>query len=129
MVAEARIVARISDISGEVLDGNSGARLVLTYLDGRPPVELDISEGEAEAILGRRAIGTKRPRKAWTVGDKRKSHPRAYERWSPEEDAVLDRLHREGRPVKDMASELGRQVGAVRSRLVKLGRLPPSGNS
>jgi len=112
-------VVRISDISGEVLHADSGARVVVTYLDGRPSVELDVSDHEARVLLDQRTAPAKA--KGSTIEEKRKHHPRAYERWSPEEEAQLRQLHEQGLEPKEMAAELGRQLGGVRSRLIKLG--------
>ncbi|MBP2055310.1 DNA-directed RNA polymerase specialized sigma24 family protein [Streptomyces griseochromogenes] len=61
--------------------------------------------------------------KAYTVAEKRQSHPRAYERRSPEEDERLARMNADEVPVAEMARELGRNEGAVTSRLEKI--LPP----
>lgn len=51
----------------------------------------------------------------------RDEHPRAYEKWPPEEDASLASLFRSGLRLDDIAQRLQRQPSAVRSRLVKLG--------
>ncbi|MFF5303458.1 hypothetical protein ACFY5F_29280 [Streptomyces sp. NPDC013161] len=63
------------------------------------------------------------PPKAYTVADRRHSHPRAYERWTPQEDARLGELHARSMPVGEMARELGRNEGAIRARLERI--LPP----
>ncbi len=51
----------------------------------------------------------------------RKSHPRAYEKWTPEEEAHLTELFEAGKRTSHIAAELQRQPGAIRSRLGKLG--------
>ncbi len=51
----------------------------------------------------------------------RKTHPRAFEPWSSEEENQLRRLHQEGISVEDIAKRLQRQHGAVTARLKKLG--------
>ena len=48
-------------------------------------------------------------------------HPRAYERWTPEEEADLRALHAAGRSVAEIAGELQRQPSAIRSRMGHLG--------
>jgi hypothetical protein len=56
--------------------------------------------------------------------------PRAYEKWTEEEEARLSDLFAQGRNVRDIAESLGRRRGAVRSRLKKMGRAAgPSGTS
>ena len=47
--------------------------------------------------------------------------PRAYESWSSEEDERLKEMQRAGRSISELASNIGRQPGAIRSRLRKLG--------
>ena len=50
----------------------------------------------------------------------RQAHPRAYEKWSDEEDDRLRRLFQSQTPVKEIARMLQRQPSAIRSRLAKL---------
>jgi DNA-binding NarL/FixJ family response regulator len=49
----------------------------------------------------------------------RRDHPRAYEPWTDEEDASLVRLAQAGRTVDEIATQLQRQPGAIRSRMQK----------
>ena len=51
----------------------------------------------------------------------RKSHPRAYEKWTPEEDAKLTELFRAGTETNHIAAELQRQPSAIQSRFRRLG--------
>jgi DNA-binding NarL/FixJ family response regulator len=44
--------------------------------------------------------------------------------WAPAEDQALASLYREGTPKEEIASELGRSVGSVQSRLHAAGLLP-----
>lgn len=60
---------------------------------------------------------------AYTVEEKRQKHPRAYERWSDEEEDRLKYLHDKGLTVPEVAEQLGRQPSAIRSRLLRLGIL------
>jgi len=53
----------------------------------------------------------------------RKEHPRAYEKWTEEEDARLRSMFGAGKDAAEMAAVLQRQRGAIRSRLRKLGLL------
>lgn len=55
------------------------------------------------------------------LSELRKSHPRAYEKWTPEEDAQLAELFKSGTRTHLIADSLQRQKSAVRSRLQKLG--------
>ena len=103
-----------------MLAGESGARISMRFNDGRAPVELDVTDEEAACLL-RGPKGDASPGKTWSLEEARRSNPRAYERWTPDEDAQLKRLHREGNGTNGIAAALGRQPSAVRSRFVKLG--------
>ena len=50
----------------------------------------------------------------------RRDNPRAYEKWTDEEDAQLRQLFQSQTPPKEIARILQRQPSAIRSRLVKL---------
>ena len=51
----------------------------------------------------------------------RQRHPRAYEKWSAEEDERLRAQYGQGRDVSELAELFGRQPSGIRSRLIKLG--------
>ena len=51
----------------------------------------------------------------------REAHPRAYEKWTPDEEAQLAELFRSGKNTRYIADELQRQPGAILSRLRRLG--------
>ncbi|PZF79318.1 hypothetical protein [Jiangella anatolica] len=55
----------------------------------------------------------------------RRDHPKAYARWTAEEEEVLARLHGEGRSISDIARTMQRQPGGIRSRLERLGLQTP----
>ena len=63
--------------------------------------------------------------KTYVVEEIRHDHPRAYEKWSVEEDKRLSELFRSGTTVKEIAKALDRQEGAIRSRLAKLNLVAP----
>jgi ATP-dependent DNA helicase RecQ len=50
----------------------------------------------------------------------KQDHPRAYERWTEEEDADLLSLYSAGTPLPQLATRFQRQPSAIRSRLAKL---------
>ena len=57
-----------------------------------------------------------------TVVEKiRKIHKQAYRPWTSEEEERLTKLFQRGIPIKRIATEMGRQLGGVRSRIKKLG--------
>jgi serine/threonine-protein kinase len=51
----------------------------------------------------------------------RRLHPRAYERWTTEEDLALTQARQAGESVASLAMKHQRQPSAIRSRLEKLG--------
>lgn len=51
----------------------------------------------------------------------RGEHPRAYEKWLPEEDGELADLFNAGSSVMEISTTLQRQPSAIRRRLEKLG--------
>lgn len=47
-------------------------------------------------------------------------HPNAYEKWTKEEEQKLVAEYNKGKSIAELSSILGRQIGGIRSRLVKL---------
>lgn len=69
------------------------------------------------------ARGKRKPRegeKAYSVAEIRKSHVKAYQPWTAEDDDELERLAKEGKPIDELASIFGRNRGAITSRLKKI---------
>ena len=62
-----------------------------------------------------------RAKPAYSLDEKRRDHPRAYEKWSPTDDNQLKEMYTSGTGVADLAKHFGRNRGAIRSRLKKLG--------
>lgn len=48
-------------------------------------------------------------------------HRRAWARWTPEEDVLLERLYRRGAHLAEIGQALGRHHGAIKARLTRLG--------
>lgn len=61
---------------------------------------------------------------AYSVEEIRQSHPKAYEPWTSKEDERLRDMLQAGRSVSELATDFGRQPGAIQSRLRKLGLGP-----
>jgi hypothetical protein len=49
------------------------------------------------------------------------NHRRAYERWSLEEEEQLRQLYRSGKNVRQISAVVGREPGAIKSRITRLG--------
>lgn len=63
--------------------------------------------------------------KAYTLEEVRKTHPRAYMKWTRDEDQALAKQFKEGIPIPELGKLHSRKPGAIRSRLAKLGLLKP----
>ena len=62
-----------------------------------------------------------RSKPAYSVEEKRREHPKAYEKWSPEDDERLKEMYAAEHSIAELAKQFGRNDGAIRSRLKKLG--------
>ena len=54
----------------------------------------------------------------------KQKYPRAYERWTQNEDADLAAMDAQGMPLKELAAHFQRQPSPIRSRLEKLSSKP-----
>lgn len=54
------------------------------------------------------------------MADIRSAHPRAYEKWSAEEERLLAQMVRSSLSITEIAGRLQRQTGAIRSRMLRL---------
>ncbi|GLZ16468.1 hypothetical protein Acsp04_67030 [Actinomadura sp. NBRC 104425] len=61
-----------------------------------------------------------RSAKTYSVEKIRTAHPQAYKAWTAEEERLLRQLHDSGTAIAEIAEKLGRQPGAIRSRLKRL---------
>ncbi|MEA1870043.1 MAG: hypothetical protein U9N09_07880 [Euryarchaeota archaeon] len=61
--------------------------------------------------------------KAYSGGNVRKLHPRAYEQWTEEDDERLITERQSGKTIEELMELFGRQKGGIESRLRKLGLL------
>ena len=64
---------------------------------------------------------TDKEEKSWSLEEKREKHANAYKPWSPEEDDLLERLYADGMKTREISEQLGRNRGAITSRIKKLG--------
>jgi len=56
----------------------------------------------------------------------REKYPKAYVRWTEQEEKALKAAFQKGTPIKEIAKQLGRQRGGITSRLKKLGLIENS---
>ena len=62
-----------------------------------------------------------RGKPAYNVEEIRRQYPKAYAKWLPEDDERLKEMYAAGTGVAELARQFGRNRGAIRSRLTKLG--------
>lgn len=60
--------------------------------------------------------------KTYSVEEVRKSYSQAYAKWTPEADAELGRLYEQHWSIPELMKHFGRNEGAIRSRLKKIGK-------
>ena len=96
---------------------------------------------EERSIPGRRRDGNRRGRDGnrrvrdegatYNVDGISQKHPRAYEKWTSEDDEQLKEMYDKGKGVSELASRFGRQPSAIRSRLENLGfeEVNPAGST
>ncbi len=63
--------------------------------------------------------------KAYSVEEIRRSYPKAYVKWSKDEDDRLKNEYMQGKDILELANTFQREVGAIRSRLQKMGLSKP----
>ena len=113
MATRQRLSDKIVAVLALIADGCSYSQIV----DGHPGITyLDIFNAAEEALALNESPSDYQAR----MTQIKKTHPRAYERWSDAEDAELSTLHEKGTTITEMAKRFQRQPSAVRSRLEKL---------
>lgn len=90
--------------------------------DPRPPIE-KVADSPPEI----KSIEVERAPQPEYVTKVRETYPHAYERWTSEEERVLQDRFAQGDSVATLAVSLQRQPGAIRARLRKLGLLVEDG--
>ena len=68
-------------------------------------------------------LDSSRPKttKAYNVKAIRQTYSMAYEKWTKDEEAELTSAFRQGLTIAQLAEKHRRKIGAIRSRLIKLG--------
>jgi DNA-binding NarL/FixJ family response regulator len=98
-----------------IADGHSYEQILAAYPTLTYP---DIFGAAQEALALSGEVSTAHQLRMARI---RAKHPRAYEKWSEEEDQQLQQLVQAGVRAKDIAAQLQRQPSAIRSRIEKLG--------
>lgn len=119
------IMRRTMDVEADVItfDGQS----VCLWLRG---VEVQSVPSSSLASIELAQENPTTSPKAYSVQDVRTRHANAYQRWTPEDEQLLVKLHTDGHDPESLARRFHRQPSAIRARLEKLGmeKTRPSGN-
>jgi hypothetical protein len=83
--------------------------------------QLALAQPAPTQPAGANQAGNAKDLKIYCVEEIRRTHPRAYAPWEAGDDARLEERFCERATIEDLAREFGRQPGAIRSRLRKLG--------
>ena len=100
--------------------------LFITYSKPNQFIDVMISSGDAELMesseldiipsFEQKTGGIKKP---YSLDDIRQKFPKAYEKWTPEEDEKLKTLYLSGQKVDQLADYFQRKKSAIKSRLRK----------
>ncbi len=60
---------------------------------------------------------------AHSVEDIRKTHSKAYAKWTPDAESELGLLYEQGWSIEQLMEHFGRNEGGIRSRLMKIGKI------
>ena len=102
-------------ILAAIADGHTYEQILANYPAW---TDQDIFQAAAEALtLSLVGVGPTYNERLETI---RRDNPRAYEKWTDEEDTQLRQLSQSQMSPNEIARLLQRQPGAIRSRLVKL---------
>lgn len=107
-------IAKLAETYPELLDYRK---------EGYPTVSIRArtSPRSSDGLLVRGPSSTLDKSKTYSVAVVRRKHANAYARWSPDDDQTLREQHATGSEIAEMALNMGRNEGAIRSRLRKLG--------
>ena len=86
-------------------------------------IKSPVEEPEDEAIVNvtiPSAVSGNTSEKTYSVDEVRMEYQEAYQPWTPERDAELRMMYKEGVNTRDLAKHFGRTKGAIRSRIKKL---------
>jgi len=92
----------------------NAAKEALDIIDSARPVQENKLRDAIDTVLKKKTPHQK------SVAKMKKQYPRAYERWSKEEERDLKDLYRKHLSINEVAAALQRQPGAISSRLARI---------
>ncbi|MFH7340713.1 hypothetical protein [Streptomyces sp. KHY 26] len=119
------IMRRTMDVEADVITFD--AQSVSLWLQGVEVQSLPLSSLAAVELPRENPTASS---KAYSVEEVRTRHANAYQRWTPEDEQLLLRLHADGHDHETLARRFHRQPSAIRARLERLGaeETEPSGH-
>ncbi|MBI2830749.1 MAG: AAA family ATPase [Chloroflexi bacterium] len=117
-------LSRVRSLKGLRILGFNGMALKVSEDTLAFDEELKKRSEEALRELGslpKRTPNEKEPPKTYSVEKVREKSPSAYKKWTADEEASLVAGFRSGKSPVMLSEMLGREVGGIRSRLIKLG--------
>lgn len=117
-------------IEADVATGAEKRLLIHKGKDTNPSLDIVLTKDtfasfHNDLMIAAKSLGWNRMVHSHSISEIKKRFPRAYERWSDEEDHTLKTSFSEGADISEQSALLGRQPGAIRSRLEKLGLMVP----
>ncbi len=85
----------------------SGVEALLQNTPRRPALPIQLARRDVESP-------------SYCLAEIRREYPRAYMKWSQDEEALLQKLRSEGKSRRGIARELQRQPSAITSRIRKI---------
>jgi hypothetical protein len=85
----------------------------------------DVVESWPTELIRRIEWFPSRPTRGNWLAEKRRKHPRAYQRWTEQEDEQLRKEHSDGVPVAEIAERHERNEAAILARLERLELVSP----
>jgi hypothetical protein len=82
---------------------------------------IPVSQDLSDSLVFEREENISVQTKAYSVEDIRKTYSQAYKPWGQEDDEFLTQMFKGGKSPKEIAVMMDRQIGAIDSRLRKLG--------
>jgi hypothetical protein len=100
-------------VLGLIAEGHSYSQIV----DGNPDINYhDIFHAAEEALR----LGESPPDYQQRLVTIKSRYPKAYEPWTPADDAELATMYTSGKSIQEISDRFERQPSAIRSRLAKL---------
>ena len=110
-------------VSFRLLPPKELAALHSNFLKAIGGKEIKVSKSKKEKVAPAEPTPTSYKEKLSVMRDK---HPKAYMPWTDEDDDALRTGFEDGTKIAHLAKEFGRQPGAIRARLIKLGLIDPN---